>query len=64
MHVNALPAYISAPHACSAQGGHQRVLDSLKVELKNTCKPNFGCWELNLGPLPEQQVLLTAKPFL
>jgi hypothetical protein len=28
------------------------------------CKPPCGCWELNLGPLEEQSVLLTAEPSL
>ena len=27
------------------------------------CEPPCGCWELNLGPLEEQSVLLTAEPF-
>ena len=27
-------------------------------------KPLCACWELNLGPLQEQQVLLTADPSL
>jgi hypothetical protein len=26
------------------------------------CEPPFGCWDLNLGPLEEQSVLLTAEP--
>ena len=28
------------------------------------CEPPCGCWELNLGPLEEQSVLLTAEPSL
>jgi hypothetical protein len=28
------------------------------------CKPSYGCWELNSGPLEEQSVLLTAEPSL
>ena len=27
-----------------------------------SCEPTCGCWELNLYPLQEQQVLLTAEP--
>jgi hypothetical protein len=27
-------------------------------------EPPCGCWELNLGPLEEQSVLLTAEPSL
>ena len=28
------------------------------------CEPPCGCWELNLGPLEEQSVLLTTEPSL
>jgi hypothetical protein len=28
------------------------------------CEPPFECWELNLVPLQEQQVLLTDEPSL
>ena len=28
------------------------------------CEPTCGCWELNLGPLKEQPVLLSADPSL
>ena len=28
------------------------------------CQPPYGCWELNSGPLEEQQVLLTPEPSL
>ena len=28
------------------------------------CEPGCGCWELKLGPLEEQSVLLTAEPSL
>ena len=28
------------------------------------CEPTYRGWELNLDPLEEQQVLLTAEPFL
>jgi hypothetical protein len=28
------------------------------------CEPPHGCWNLNLGPLEEQSVLLTAEPSL
>ena len=30
----------------------------------NGCEPSCGPWELNLGSLEEQQVLLTARPAL
>jgi hypothetical protein len=28
------------------------------------CEPPCGCWDLNLRPLEEQSVLLTAEPSL
>ena len=28
------------------------------------CEPSCGFWDLNLGPLEEQSVLLTAEPSL
>ena len=28
------------------------------------CKPPFGCWEFNSGPLDEQAVLLITEPSL
>jgi hypothetical protein len=28
------------------------------------CEPPYRCWELNPGPLQEQQVLLAAEPSL
>ena len=28
------------------------------------CEPPCGCWELDLGPLEEQSVLLTTEPSL
>jgi hypothetical protein len=30
----------------------------------NSCQPSCGCWELNLGPLEEQPVLLTTESSL
>ena len=32
--------------------------------VRDGCEPPCGFWELNLGPLKEQQVLLTAEPSL
>ena len=34
--------------------------DSLDLELQS-CELPCGCWELNLGPLEEQSVLLTTE---
>ena len=36
----------------------------LGTRVADSCKPPYGCWELNPGSLENQPVLLTAKPFL
>jgi len=33
-------------------------------DITDGCEPPCGCWELNLGPLEGQFVLLTTEPFL
>ena len=38
----------------------KRVLDPLEPWFTDGCEPPHGCWELNLGPLQEQQVCLPA----
>ena len=40
------------------------MLDPLKLELMDGCELPCGCWEPNLGPLQEQQVLITAESTL
>jgi hypothetical protein len=39
----------------------KRSLRSLALELQGVELP-CGCWELNLGPLKEQSMLLTSEP--
>ena len=34
------------------------------TRITDSCELLCGCWELNLGPLEEQPVLLTAEPSL
>lgn len=31
---------------------------------RDGCEPPWGCWECNLPPLQETQILLAANPFL
>jgi hypothetical protein len=47
-----------------SSGGQKRALDILELKLMSSCVPPNGCLKLNLGPLQEQQVLLTDEPFL
>ena len=49
-----LPACIL--HVCSTCRGHKRAPEPLELELWAAS----GCWELNLGPLQEQQLPLTT----
>jgi hypothetical protein len=55
------------PHICLCMlhvcGGQKRVLNPLELEL-DSCELPCGCCKLNLGPLEEQPVLLTAEPSL
>lgn len=34
------------------------------VVVRDDCEPLCGCWVLNLGPLQEQQVLVTTESYL
>lgn len=46
-------------------GAQMRALEnSLERELQWVCVPPCVCWELNHGPLQEQQVLSIAQPSL
>jgi hypothetical protein len=48
------PAYFVTTEIRSGVG-------SLGTEIKVGCVLSHGCWELNLGPLEEQPVLLTVN---
>ena len=37
---------------------------SLGTGVTDSCEQPCGCWELNLGPLEEQEMLLTTEPSL
>lgn len=47
-----------------ACGGQKRVLDPLKLGVTESCEPPGWCWEPNLGPLQEEQVLSILEPAL
>lgn len=47
-----------------ADGGQKRVLDPLGLELADAADQSYEGWELNSGPLEEQQVFLTIEPLL
>ena len=41
-----------------------RLSDPLELMLLRVMSYSYECWELNLGPLEEQLVLLTTEPSL
>lgn len=47
-----------------ALGGHNRVLDPLRLELEMVMSCKCRCKELTLDPLEKQQVFLTSEPIL
>lgn len=44
--------------------GQKRALGPLGLELQMLVELTCRCWDLNLGPLEEQLVLLTVEPSL
>ena len=45
-----------------ALGRQKKAVDCLKIELQKICKPQYGCLELNLHFLQEQQLLKPTEP--
>jgi hypothetical protein len=45
-------------------GGQKSTFDAPRTGITALCEPSHECWEPDLGPLQEQQVLLTAEPLL
>lgn len=56
--------YSCVPCVCCASGGQKIALDALKLELEVRlgCKLQCGCWDLNQGPLEEQELLSITEP--
>lgn len=53
-----------APCACSTLRSQKRAPDSPETGIINSCELSCGYWEVNLGLLEMQWLLLTAKPSL
>ena len=52
---------------CSTHRGQKRAWDFFpptETGVSDSCEPPCGCWELHMGPLEEQPVLLSAEPSL
>lgn len=62
--------YISILPACLLNALHMFLVpfkarrECPRTGVTNGCESPQGCWESNLGPVQEQQVLLTAQPSL
>lgn len=54
--------FIWVPHACLAPAGARRGHWVPGTIITDGCEPPYGPWKLNLGPLPEQQVLRALEP--
>lgn len=56
--------YARMPHVHGALGGQKESTDLPGTEVMTSVTHHMECWTPNLGPLQEQQVLLTAEPSL
>lgn len=57
-----MPVHISVHHMHTvSMEFRKRVSDPPRPRVTDSREPSCGCWELNLGPLQEQQVLFTAE---
>lgn len=58
-----LLASIYAHHACAVPEDAKRGRQSLSPRVAGGCDLPRECWELDRGPLREQQMLLSIEPF-
>lgn len=63
MYINNFAAFISVDFICAAsmEASRERQIPPGNG-LTDGCELPCGCWELNSGPLQEQQGLFTAEP--
>lgn len=55
---------VCEPSVCHARGGQNWGGIPLELELQIVGSYQCGCWEVNLGPLQNQQVFLTFETSL
>jgi hypothetical protein len=60
MCVDVLPALCI--YTCPVPSEFRRGVRTLGIGITDGCESLYECWELNLGPLEEQLVLLAAEP--
>lgn len=56
--------YVCALQACTMHQKSEKGIRYPGTEVTDGGELPDGHWEANPGPLPEQQLLLTAKPYL
>lgn len=62
MYMSILLLYTSVHYVHgSALGGEKRTTRPPEFGVMDSCEEACGCWKLNLGPLQEQQALLTME---
>jgi hypothetical protein len=62
--MNVLSACVSVYHVFIVLVETRRGIASPGTGVTDSCELPCECWELNLGPLEEQAVLLTIEPSL
>ena len=62
--ISVLPAQLSVHHVYAVLSELAKGVRSTETEVTDGCEQPHECWDPNLGPLQEQQVLLTIEPSL
>jgi hypothetical protein len=62
MWMSVLPVWIYVHHVHAVPEEAKEGAGSPGTGVTDGCKPSCGCWELNLGPLQKQDVLLASEP--
>lgn len=57
-------SHVCKPHVSQVLRHSDKDLESLGTGVTDGWVPPWGCWELNLGLMEEQPVLLTTDSFL
>lgn len=65
MYLGILPAFMSVYHVCNLfPRRSEKGISGSGTRVVDACEPLCGCWEPNIGPLQEWQMLLTAETSL
>lgn len=64
MCMSAVPEWMYVRHMCAWCLWMSDYVTYARTRVMGGCEPTCRYWELNLGPLKEQQILLTIQPSL